>query len=89
MRHVIENVNNQRKLEGAGNGNLKDILVRTVSTGRAIGNGFGSVKGEKDAGPVAVSLSGYDVNSRWMRVLPRIFPTPSPSNIMVSVRPYC
>jgi len=90
VRHVVENVNNQRKVEGATEGNnLKDILVRTVSNGRAIGHGFGSVKARKEASPVVVPLPDDGMNHRWMRIFPRIFPTPSPSNIMVSVKPYC
>jgi hypothetical protein len=90
VRHVVENVNNQRKVEGAvEGGKLKDILVRTVSNGRAIGHGFGSVEGEKEGSSAVVPLPKYGVDHRWMKVFPRIFPTPSPSNIMVSVRPYC
>ena len=81
VRHVIENVNNQRNMEEKKNG-LKDILARTVSNGRAVaGEGFGSVSDEVER----------DVLSRgtWMRNIPRIFPNPSPSNIFVSSQTYC
>lgn len=82
VRHVIENVNNRRNMEEGKNG-LKDILARTVSNGRALGEGFGSVDSSGDA-------VGKDFEEgRWMRIIPRIFPSPSPSNIFVSARTYC
>jgi hypothetical protein len=78
VRHVVENVNNQKKREEESN--LKDILVRTVSNGRAMGQGYGSVGRDEES----TSISTF----RWLGC-PRIFPQPSPSNIIVSVRTYC
>ena len=81
VRHIIENVNNQRNMEEKTNG-LKDILARTVSNGRTFGGeGFGSV-----------TNNGGVETIRWnttSRIIPRIFPSPSPSNIFVSARTYC
>lgn len=84
VRHVVENVNNHRTREKENK--LKDILVRTVQNGRALGQGFaGSVDVQKEG-----VVSREDVTGRrWMRIVPRIFPSPSPSNIFVSTRPYC
>jgi hypothetical protein len=80
VRHVVENVNNQRKEEGEGN--LKDILVRTVTNGRALGEGYGIVvTREKDLS------EGF--GPPGMRIVPRIFPRPSSSNIIVFARTYC
>lgn len=84
VRHVVENVDNQRTVEKENK--LKDILVRTVQNGRALGQGFaGSVDVQKEAVDVREEISGR----RWIRFVPRIFPDPSPSNIFVSTQPYC
>lgn len=84
VRHIVESVNNQRNMEGMeGESKLKDILVRTVSNRRALGEGFGSVEVEK--GRVERDMSKL----RWTSKIPRIFPAPSPSNIMVYATTYC
>jgi len=83
IRHIIENVNNQRKVEGADN-KLKDILARTVvSNGRRLGEGFGSVGRPKivEGAPATIHLV-----RDW---IPRLFPPPSASNIFVTARSYC
>ena len=81
VRHVIENVNNQRTVEGESN--LKDILVRTVSNGKRFADGLGSVqvdqRGMQEGGSVL----------RKLHVARRIFPEPSPSNIFVTAQTYC
>jgi len=83
---VVENVNNQRTDEKENK--LKDILVRTVQNGRALGQGLaGSVDVQKEG--VVVREDVVVGGRRWMRIVPRIFPSPSPSNIFVSTRPYC
>ena len=82
MRHVIENVNNQRNMDEENK--LKDILVRTVSNGRALGQGFGSVEVARRSDIETDGVSRL----RW-RIIPSIFPSPSPSNIYVSARTYC
>lgn len=82
VRHVIENVSNQRKMENEIK--LKDILVRTVSNGRALGQEFGSVEVERGS-----EIEREDVPRLLWRIIPRIFPSPSPSNIFVSARTYC
>lgn len=77
-------MNNQRT--GETENKLKDILVRTVQNGRALGQGFaGSVDVQKEGAVVREDVNGR----RWMRFVPRIFPSPSPSNIFLSTRPYC
>lgn len=81
MRHVVENVNNHRNVKEAEN--LKDILVRTVGNGRPVAEGFGSVDGRK-----GMEYYGGSV-LRWMGVWLRIFPSPSPGNIIVCARTYC
>ena len=84
VRHVVENVSNQRM--GEKEIKLTDILVRTVQNGRALGQGLaGSVDVQKEGLVVKEDWRGR----RWMRILPRIFPSPSPSNIFVSTQPYC
>jgi Mitochondrial protein up-regulated during meiosis len=80
VRHVIENVNNQRNMEGENK--LKDILVRTVSNGRSLGEGFGTVEDGKIVQREVSML-------QWIGHVLRIFPRPSPSNIFVSARTYC
>jgi hypothetical protein len=80
VKHVIENVNNQRKEEGESN--LKDILVRTVTNGRALGQGYGSVDSQEKQ-----LLDGF--SRKGIGSIPRIFPPPSPSNIIISARTYC
>ena len=83
---MVENVNNQRTDEKENK--LKDILVRTVQNGRALGQGLaGSVDVQKEG--VVVREDVVVGGRRWMRIVPRIFPSPSPSNIFVSTRPYC
>jgi hypothetical protein len=79
VRHVVENVNNQRKMEGSEK--LKDILVRTVGNGRPVAEGF-SVDGSKER-EWRVSMV------RRVGVWLRIFPSPSPENIIVCARTYC
>jgi hypothetical protein len=82
VRHVIENVNNQRKMESEVK--LKDILVLSVSNGGALEQGFGSVPVERRC-----EVERGDVSKLRWRIIPRIFPSPSPSNIYVSARTYC
>jgi hypothetical protein len=80
VRHVVENVNNQRKEEGESD--LKDILVRTVTNGRALGQGYGSVDLREKKLFAGFSRKGNGI-------IPRIFPPPSPSNIIITARTYC
>lgn len=80
VRHVVENVNNQRNVEGEHN--LKDILVRTVSNGKRLADGLEAVQVDK-----VLQRDGSIL--RRLNVDPRIFPEPSPSNIFVSARTYC
>jgi hypothetical protein len=82
VRHVVENVNNQRNLE-EGENNLKDILVRTVSNGKRFADGLGAVQVDKKV------LQRDGSVLRRLNVAHRIFPEPSPSNIFVSARTYC
>jgi Mitochondrial protein up-regulated during meiosis len=81
VRHVVENVNNQRNVEGEHN--LKDILVRTVSNGKRFADGLGAVQVDKKV----VQRDGSIL--RRLNFAPRIFPEPSPSNIFASARTYC
>jgi hypothetical protein len=84
IRHIIETVNNQRKMEG-GENKLKDILARTVvSNGRTLGEGFGSITREQGMWEGAPSTLQSIIG--W---IPRLFPPPSASNIFISARTYC
>ena len=81
MRHVVENVNNQRNVEGESN--LKDILVRTVSNGKRFADGLGAVQVDKRG------LQRDGSILRRLNVARSLFPEPTPSNIFVSARTYC
>lgn len=81
MRHVVENVNNQRIVEG--DNILKDILAKTVSNGKRFADGLGAVQVDKRV------LQKNGSGLRRLNVARRIFPEPSASNIFVSARTYC
>jgi len=81
VRHVVENVNNQRSVEG--DNILKDILAKTVSNGKRFADGLGAVQVDKRV------LQRDGSGLRRLNVARRIFPEPSPSNIFVSARTYC